>query len=141
MHIEKNVTDSLLRTLTNAQGTKEDRLEVRLELKAEGRMPSLHPQEDGLDAKQKVKFKWADAPWVWSKEEYKNFREVIRGVRTPSSYGASLRKKFKDERIMGLKTHDYHHILHHFLPIGIKGTFKKHPGLKQTIYRLSGLFR
>ena len=141
MHIEKNVTDSLLRTLTNAQGTKEDRLEVRLELKAEGRMPSLHPQEDGLDAKQKVKFKWADAPWVWSKEEYKSFKEVIRGVRTPSSYGASLRKKFKDERIMGLKTHDYHHILHHFLPIGIKGTFKKHHGLKQTIYMLSGLFR
>ena len=64
MHIEKNVTDSLLRTLTNAQGMKEDRLEVRLELKAKGRMPSLHPQEDGLDAKQKVK------------EEYKSFREI-----------------------------------------------------------------
>ena len=44
-----------VRTLSNAQGTKEDRLEVHLELKAEGRMPSLYPQEDGLDAKQKSK--------------------------------------------------------------------------------------
>ena len=44
-----------------------------------------------------------------------------------------------DKKLLGLKTHDWHNILHDFLPIAIRGTLT--PGIRETIYRLSRFCR
>ena len=121
MHIEENLKDLLLHTMANVLGTKQDSIELRMELKVQEWMVPLHPKEVDLYDKMKMKNKWAKAPWEWSKGEYKVFWKVFTSLKTSSRYGVGLRNKFKDELIMGLKTHDYHNILLHFLPIGLKG--------------------
>lgn len=141
MHIKENLTDSLLRTMVNVLGTKQDSFKLWIELKVQGRMVPLHLKEVGLDDKVTMKYKWVEFPWVWNKEEQKVFWKVFKGLKTSSRDGASLRNKSKDERIMGLITHDYHNILRHVLPIGLKKTFKKHASLKGSIYRLNAHFQ
>jgi hypothetical protein len=44
-----------------------------------------------------------------------------------------------DGKITGIKTHDYHNLLHHILPIAVRGTLT--PDVWNIVYRLRKFFR
>jgi hypothetical protein len=64
---------------------------------------------------------------------------VITNIRTPQGYGSSFQYKFIDGKINGMKTHDYHNVLHHILPVAVRGTLTV--DIRDIIYRLGKLFR
>jgi hypothetical protein len=66
MHIEKNIVVSLIRTMSNAKGVKNDSLVVRQELQAQNMMPALYPkQTNEVDREGNPIYSYAKpAPWV-----------------------------------------------------------------------------
>ena len=57
-------------------------------------------------------FKEGDVPWIVKKDYISLAKEVIMGVRVPSSYGSSLRRCFiMDDHLSGLISHDHLNLL------------------------------
>jgi hypothetical protein len=141
MHIEKNIIVSMFRTLSNAKGAKSDSLAVRQELQSRNMMPALHPRETTeMDRDGNPIYNYAKpAPWVWSSNDFKLVLGILKNIRAPSNYGSSLAYKIGDKNMVGLKTHDWHNILHDLLPIAIRGTLTE--GVRETVYRLSSFFK
>jgi hypothetical protein len=140
MHIEKNVCAALFRTFTKCKGSKADCVGVRKAFEEMKMRPDLHAKEDGLDGKGNIKWKYKPAPWRWTVAEYDSIINIIKKVRTPTGYGSSYLYKFSKKRqIVGMKTHDYHNLLHDVLPIAIRGTLNS--DIRSIIYRLGELFR
>ncbi len=103
MHIEKNITESLIKFL---EGTK-DTVKVRQDLKARRQQPELWPKADTKRAGGFVK---PLAPYVLSKQEKQTFHDRISALRVPSGYAAAFKKhvKHKTKVLGGMKSHDYH---------------------------------
>jgi hypothetical protein len=141
MHIEKNVVVSLMKTLSNAKGTKADSRAVREDLRETNRMPELWtPTETSRDSTTGVmSYKYAKAPWVWTSSEYRNVKEIISKIKTPTTYGSSMAHKFREDKIVGMKSHDWHNVLHDFLPVAIRGTLRAE--IRATVYKLSHFFK
>jgi hypothetical protein len=141
MHIEKNIIVSLIRTFSNVKGTKADSLAVRQELESRNMMPDLHPRRTNeLDKEGKPVYRYdTPAPWVWPPEDFQLVLDILKNVRAPSNYGASLAYKIGEKKMSGFKTHDWHNVLHDLLPVAIRGTLT--PGIRETVYRLSCFFK
>ena len=68
--------------------------------------------EAGTDSSNSWFFKEGDVPWIFKKDDISLAKEVIRGVRVPTSYGSSLWHYFSvDDHFSGLKSHDHLNIL------------------------------
>jgi hypothetical protein len=141
MHIEKNVIVALTKTMSSAKGAKSDSLAVRQEMAARNMMPALHPTETGeMDREGRPMYRYAKpTPWMWNPEEFQLVLDTLKHVRAPSSYGSSLAYKIGNKKITGFKSHDWHNVLHDLLPIAIRGTLTE--GIRETVYRLSSLFK
>lgn len=83
------------------------------------------------------------APWVLSPAERREFRRRIATLRFPTNYGANLRMAFGDDEKGNwpafLKTHDYHRLIHHIIPVAIIGLGS--PELRDAIWSLASLMR
>jgi hypothetical protein len=141
MHIEKNITVSLMRTFSNAKGAKSDSLAVRQELQARNMMRALHPtRTNEIDKDGNHIYRYAKpAPWVWSSEDFQIVLNIFKNIRAPTNYGSSLSYKIGDRKMSGFKSHDWHNILHDLLPIAIRGTLTE--GVRETVYKLSSVFK
>jgi len=140
MHIEKNIIVSLMKILSNAKEAKSDSLALRQELQARGMMKELHPrQTNELDRDGNAVYTYARAPWIWTQQELQIVMDVMRSIRPPTNYGSSLSYKIGDKKMVGLKTHDWHNILHDILPIAIQGTLTSN--IRDVVYRLSQFFK
>ena len=78
--------------------------------------------------------------WSFTKQEDEQVKSVIKSFRTPTGHMHCLKGAFThDNRLSGLKTHDWHKMLQYILPIAIKGCLT--PEIRQVIYKLSRLVR
>ncbi|KAL3693626.1 hypothetical protein R1sor_007277 [Riccia sorocarpa] len=93
-------------------------------------------RSDGTEGKRQ-------APWVFSKQERDLFRQRISEIRTPTGYSLYIGGGFQhvDDKIWGkgMKTHDYHKLIHDILPLVIHELGSEE--LREAIYALSRLFR
>jgi hypothetical protein len=139
MHIEKNVCSALFKTVTNAKGTKANSVEQRQEMEALGILQHLWITEEDTERTSGTVFGAERAPWVLDKKEFKIMIDLITSIRTPRGYGLSFQYKFPEYKISGMKTHDYHNLLHHILPIAIRGLLTGE--IRQIFYHWGGFFR
>ena len=112
MHIEKNISEAVLKFLFGEKDTPECRrdleeLGVRREL-------WLRPREN----RQKI-FK-PPAPYVLTDAEKKIFVDEVSAIRTPTGYGSALGKHFQKSRFVGLKSHDFHCLVQQIVPVAIR---------------------
>ena len=78
--------------------------------------------------------------WSFTKQEDEQVKSVIKSFRTPTGHMHCLKGAFThDNRLSGLKTHDWHKMLQYILPIAIKGCLT--PEIRQVIYKISRLVR
>ena len=131
----------MFKTLSNAKGTKADGRAVRLDLKEINRMPHLWDHESTfIDPKTGApKYQYNKAPWVWTAQEYVAVTTTISEMKAPTTYGSSMARKFNKEKIVGMKSHDWHNVLHDFLPVAIRGTLRAE--IRATVYKLSHFFK
>jgi hypothetical protein len=77
--------------------------------------------------------------YVLSNEEKDRFLQIITDMKTPTGYVSSLRKRIsKDGDLKGMKSHDYHIMMHEILHVYMCHLMEK--GCKTTIICLWRVF-
>lgn len=135
MHIEVNVTKTLLKHI---HGTN-DGATLCNDCKVVGVHRSSWVDDNG-------QFDRDSASWILPRIILKDLNKIFSTIRFPSHYGASFRGSCRENDFHiphGLKSHDYHKMMQHILPVAIRCVssgpdFKK---LRGCIYDLSTLFR
>jgi hypothetical protein len=135
MHIEVNVTKNLLKHI---YGVNDGGL-LRNDCKDVGVHRISWVDEHGLYDRD-------IAPWIFSRPVLKEMNSIICATRFPTHYGASFRSSCKSNDFHaphGLKSHDYHKMMQHVLPIAVRcSSFGPDSKLlRECIYELSTLFR
>ena len=96
-------------------------------------------QEDLSESNREHMFN-VGSTWTMSKEEDSQVKNVIKAFRTPTGYMHCLKGAFThDNRLSGLKTHDWHKMLQFILLVAIKGCLT--PEIRLAIYKISMLVR
>lgn len=129
MHIGANVAKNLLQTILGKEG--KDGIAVQTICEAYKVQPASWCIADVAPP---------HAPWVMSTTERKIFMERLSSMRFPTGYGAGFKYSFSNcDMPRGLKSHDYHCLLHHGFPGAIRGLLT--PAVCKAIYKLCEVFR
>ncbi|XP_074352336.1 uncharacterized protein LOC141691498 [Apium graveolens] len=121
MHIEKNICKSLLGTLLNIPGKTKDRESVHLDMADMGIRTELRPKTPRK--KEKVPL----ASWNLSNAEKKVVCSSFLQMKLPDGFCSNIKNLVNMEklRLVGMKSHDCHTILHHLLSISIRSVLQK----------------
>ncbi|KAM6569727.1 hypothetical protein CsatB_017712 [Cannabis sativa] len=135
MHIEKNVSDSLINTLFNIPGRSKDGIKSRLDLKEMGTRGNLHPEIIG-----KRTF-LPPACYALTKEEKRSFCTSLSHVKVPEGYSSNISNLVDMDKLIlsGLKSHDHHILMQHILPVSIRSVLPKK--VRYAITRLCLFFK
>ena len=130
MHIERNVSDNIVKHLFGEKDTPS----TRIDMAEAGRMRNLHLRLGASGTYIKPK-----APYVFSESEKNKFVSLVSSTKVPSGYSSTLTKHVGERRLQGLKSHDHHVLLQQILPAAIRNSLSK--GVRDTIIRLGNLFQ
>ncbi|XP_021758669.1 uncharacterized protein LOC110723633 [Chenopodium quinoa] len=135
MHIEENVCDSLIGTLLNIPGKTKDGKKSRDDLKHMGIRDELHAVTN-----EKGRAYLPPAAYTLSRKEKIEFCESLAGVKVPEGYSSDIRSLVNMEtlKLVGLKSHDFHVLMQHLLPVAIRSILPKN--VRYAIIRLCGFF-
>lgn len=135
MHIEKNVCETLLGTVLDIEGKTKDNLSARLDLVEMKIRKSLHPITHPDKSKE-----LPPAPHTLSLEQKRDLCNFLTSVKFPDGYASNISKNslLKERKLFGLKSHDYHVIMEHLLPLAIRGWPKS---LSAPLIQLSTFFK
>ena len=137
MHIEVNVTKSLVRHL---YGTN-DNQQLRDDCEEVGVL-----RHAWMQVGQGDRIEIPSANWVLSTQDRKAMNKIFSTLRFPTGYGAKFRSSCsKDDAYPphGLKLYDYHKLMQHLLPVALRACFQTPETrvLREAIYDLSNIFR
>jgi len=119
MHIEKNISESVLGTLLDIEGKTKDTLKSRLDIQEMRIKKSLHPIKSG------DKYILPPASYTMSKMEKIQFCNLIKEVKFPDAYSSNISRCVKEARLLGLKSHDHHVLFQRIIPLIIKEILPK----------------
>ena len=122
MHIERNVSDNVLKHLFS----KKDTLECRRDMMQAGRMHHLHLVRGELENYIKPR-----APYVFSETEKQQFIQLVSSTKVPTGYSSTLAKHVGEKRLNGLKSHNHHVLIQQILPSAIRHSLSR--GVCETI--------
>ncbi|GJW68593.1 putative transposon, En/Spm-like protein [Tanacetum coccineum] len=135
MHVEKNVAESIVKTLVHVLGKIKDGLNARLDLAELGVKPELFAKQD------KDKTTLPLVGYTLTNAEKDIFCETLHNIKVPEGYclNFSILDNLKDRNLIGLKSHDYHMLMQEFLPIPIRSIM--HPPTRYAIIRFCFFFK
>ncbi|KAM1948029.1 hypothetical protein ACFX15_008273 [Malus domestica] len=135
MHIEKNVSDSVVGTILDLEGKSKDTHKARNDLMNLGIKENLWLEWDGS--------KWNKGHPFYTVEPkfQKEFLEFLKWVKYPDGYAASISRNVKvgEKKISGLKHHDCHVLLQRLIPVGIRKFLPEN--VVEPIIELSSFFQ
>ncbi|XP_062028692.1 uncharacterized protein LOC133744613 [Rosa rugosa] len=135
MHVEKNVTESVIGTLLGIDGKNKDSLKARLDMVLMGVKRSLHPEARGNRT-------WLPpAKYTLSNDEKTLMCKVLDSVRVSDGFSSNIRRcvRVDERKLIGLKSHDCHIIMQYLLPVAIRRSLK--PDITKVLLELSAFFR
>ncbi|KAL5572352.1 hypothetical protein UlMin_021949 [Ulmus minor] len=120
-HIEKNICDSLLRTLMGDPHKSKDTDNASCDLQNLGIRSELHLYKDGNKLMKPA------AEYTFSEANRRKFCRFVRSFKFPDGFAANLWKNVaqNDSCIVGLKSHDCHVIMQRLLPVGCRSLVNK----------------
>ncbi|XP_073030675.1 uncharacterized protein [Primulina eburnea] len=135
MHIEKNVFESLINTLMNVKGKTKDNVAARLDMVQMGVRPELAPK---FCEKRTY---LPPAACSFTKKEKLQVCQSIMDIKVPEGFSSNLKNlvSLSELKLIGLKSHDFHVLMQHFLPILIRDALPKH--VRYAIIRLCFFFK
>jgi hypothetical protein len=133
MHIEKNVCDNIMGTLMSIEGKNKDTEKARMDLEYLGIRGDLHLLE------RNGRLYKPPACYTMTSHERHGFCQFLKSVKFPDGYASNISRCVKDDKLIGLKSHDCHIMLQHLLPIGMRGHLD--PKVLNVITELSSFFR
>ncbi|XP_073033699.1 uncharacterized protein [Primulina eburnea] len=135
MHIEKNVFESLINTLMNDKGKTKDNVAARLDMVQMGVRPELAPK---FGEKRTY---LPPAAFSFTKKEKLQVFQLIMDIKVPEGFSSNQKNlvSLSELKLIGLKSHDCHVLMQHFLPILIRDVLPKH--VRYAIIRLCFFFK
>ncbi|XP_074351416.1 uncharacterized protein LOC141690524 [Apium graveolens] len=121
MHIEKNICEALTGTLLNIPGKTKDRESVRIDMAEMGIRMELRPKNSGKKEKLPM------TSWNLLHKEKKIVCSSLIGMKLPDGFCLNLKGIVSMDtlRLVGMKSHDCHTMLHHLLPIALRSVLQK----------------
>ena len=132
MHVEKNVAENLLKTLFG----EKDGPNVRADMQQ--RNIRRHLWVRNLPGRASRAF-LPDAPYVLTKEQRTLFLKTLQSIRLPTHYSSSMLTKISKGKLTGLKSHDFHVLLHDLMPLCMRNIGCDH--MTAVVVRISRLFK
>ncbi|XP_040369498.1 uncharacterized protein LOC112186204 [Rosa chinensis] len=135
MHIEKNVTESVIGTLLGMDGKNKDSLNARLDLQELNCKPKYHPKLVG------GRCTYDPMPFTLKVTEKSLFCEILSLALLPDGFSSNLARCVRkaERKLVGLKSHDCHIIMQYLLPLAIRHSLPKEA--KVVLLELSSFFR
>lgn len=130
MHIERNVAANVMNHLF---GNK-DTAATRRDMEQAGKFRHLWLQQSSA-----THYLQPRAPYVFTDAERRAFIDLVSRTKTPSGYSGSLQRHVNQERLRGMKSHDFHVLIQDILPGTIRNFLQ--PGPREAIVRLGQLFK
>ncbi|KAK1277268.1 hypothetical protein QJS04_geneDACA003339 [Acorus gramineus] len=120
IHIEKNMCEILIALMLNTKGKTKDDVNARKDLKELRIKEQLWLKEEKWKEIQKPSRFW------FRKAEKKMFLQTLRDLRVPTGFSSNWRNVFKEDStdLKGMKSHDYHTLMQHLIPILIQHAFR-----------------
>ncbi|XP_073351930.1 uncharacterized protein [Aegilops tauschii subsp. strangulata] len=125
MHTEKNVAESLFRTILNIPDKTKDNVNARVDQQNICDRPRLHMQPP--TGSQKSWFK-PDADFVLKKDhKMEAFKWLKHVVKFTDGYAPNISKgvNLSTGKVTGLKSHDYHVWIERIMPVMVRGYVPK----------------
>ncbi|VVA37538.1 PREDICTED: transposon, partial [Prunus dulcis] len=121
MHIEKNVCDSIIGTLSEIPGKNKDGIAARLDLLNMGVKTDLQPKYGERHTRLPL------GPWNLSRAEKREVCNSFYGMKVPEGYSSNIKNvvSLQDSRLLGLKSHDCHTLMQQLLPVAIRSVLEK----------------
>lgn len=132
MHVEKNVSENLFKTLFG----EKDSPSVRVDLQQ--RNIRRHLWLRRVDGQVQRAF-LPDAPYVLTKAERQRFLDTLKRIKLPSHYSSTLYSKISKGKLSGLKSHDFHVLLHDIMPLCMRNC--ECPHLTAVVVRINRMFK
>lgn len=132
MHVEKNVSENLFKTLFG----EKDSPSVRVDLQQ--RNIRRHLWLRRVDGQVQRAF-LPDAPYVLTKAERQRFLDTLKRIKLPSHYSSTLYSKISKGKLFGLKSHDFHVLLHDIMPLCMRNC--ECPHLTAVVVRINRMFK
>ncbi|XP_035547426.1 uncharacterized protein LOC118348940 [Juglans regia] len=135
MHIENNISDSILGTLMDMPGKKKDNINSRRDMENLGFRKELHLKSEG------GRVTMPRALYTLHGDERHKLCEWLAGVKFPDGFASNVTHcvSVRDCKITGLKSHDHHVFLQRLLPIAGGGFLRSDIALALT--ELSSFFK
>ncbi|XP_072066865.1 uncharacterized protein [Arachis hypogaea] len=140
---EKNIVDSIIRTLLDIPGKTKDHAAARFDLKDMGIGKNLQPK----DIKDGKKTKLAKACFSMTPAEKTIFCGVMKGAKLPDGSASNISRCVQkiEKKISGYKTHDAHFMLHYLLQvcqkvISLAEVANLEAETAETLYQLERIF-
>ncbi|XP_073137252.1 uncharacterized protein [Henckelia pumila] len=135
MHIEKNVFESLINTLMNVKGKTKDNVAARLDMLQMGVRPELRPEFG------EKKTYLPPSACSFTKKEKLQVCQSLMDIKVPEGYSSNMKNlvSMSELKLSGLKSHDCHVLMQHFLPILIRDALPKH--VRYAIIRFCFFFK
>nr|GEX07063.1 hypothetical protein [Tanacetum cinerariifolium] len=132
---EKNVGESLVRTLLNVLEKIRDGMNARLDLAELGIKPELFARQE------EDKTTLPPVGYTLTNAEQDIFCETLCNIKVPQGYCLNFSSlvSLKDRKLIGLKLHDYHMLMQEFLPISIRSIM--HLPTRYAIIRFCFFFK
>ena len=105
MHIEKNICESIYKTLLNIPGKTKDGIKSRWDLKVLKILKKLT-----YDVKENNRTFLPPACYTLTKEEKKRFCKALKNIKVPVGYSSNIKNlvSMKDLKLQELKSHHCH---------------------------------
>ncbi|XP_050374570.1 uncharacterized protein LOC126792127 [Argentina anserina] len=134
MHIEKNVTESVIGTLLGMVGKDKDSLNARLDLKELNCKPKYHPKRVG------GRWVYDPMPFTLTPAEKSLICEILSLVLLPDGFASNIARCVRkaEKNLTGMKSHDLHILMQYLLPLAIRHLPKE---AKSVLLELSSFFR
>lgn len=125
MHIEKNVCDNIVNTLSAVNGKTKDNINSRYDLEELNIREDLQPIDINDD---EVYFPLA--PYAMEPDQQRSFSKVFKSAMFPNGYASDIRHNVhvKERKIIGLKSHDNHVLLQDLMPLAVRQTLPERVG-------------
>jgi hypothetical protein len=129
MHVERNISDNVLKHLFG----EKDTLGTRMDMEEVHVHPWLWLQRRGSNFVKPM------APFVFNSNETHEFLELVSSIKTPTGYVAMFKKHVARRRLTTMKRHDHHVMIQQILPTCVRNILLL--GVCQAIIRLSKFFQ
>jgi len=107
IHVEKNVCDSIIGTLLNIPDKTKNNVKSRMNLVKMGLRKQLAPEKRGQNTYLPL------ACYTLSRKEKIELCQYIAEIKMPSGYSSNIRSlmSVKDQKLVGMKSHDFHALM------------------------------